>query len=80
MSTEADADSPEQFESALQELEALVESLEKGDLSLEDSLSSFERGIRLARQCQTALNQAEQRVQALIEQSGEQQLQDIKPE
>jgi exodeoxyribonuclease VII small subunit len=53
------------FEDALSELEALVDTLEKGDLSLEDSLKSFERGVTLTRSCQEALSQAEQKVHML---------------
>ncbi len=53
------------FESALEELEALVEQLEQGDLSLEDSLKSFERGVELTRTCQQALKDAEQKIQIL---------------
>lgn len=50
------------FEKALEELEQAVASMEKGDQSLEQSLASYERGIALYRQCQMALEQAEQRV------------------
>jgi exodeoxyribonuclease VII small subunit len=57
------------FESSLKELEELVESMEQGDLSLEDSLKHFERGIALTRSCQTALKEAEQKVQILMEQN-----------
>ena len=53
------------FEESLAELEALVERMESGDLSLEDSLSAFERGIILTRNCQQALQAAEQRVEIL---------------
>jgi len=53
------------FEDALSELETLVDTLEKGDLSLEDSLKSFERGVTLTRTCQEALTQAEQKVRML---------------
>lgn len=53
------------FEQALHELESLVETMEKGDMELEDALKSFERGVVLARQCGDILNQAEQRVQIL---------------
>jgi exodeoxyribonuclease VII small subunit len=62
------ADTPEQtqrFEDALSELEALVDSMEKGDLSLEESLHSFERGVQLSRACQQALREAEQKVRIL---------------
>ena len=58
------------FEAALKELEGLVERMEKGDRSLEDSLKDFERGVTLTRQCQEALKTAEQKVQQLLEQSG----------
>ncbi|HQQ62435.1 MAG TPA: exodeoxyribonuclease VII small subunit [Pseudomonadales bacterium] len=58
------------LEQSLEELELLVESLEHGDLSLEESLKAFEAGIRLTRQCQEALAAAEQKVQLLIEQNG----------
>ena len=59
------------FEKALEELESIVEDLESGDLSLENSLKSFEKGINLARQCQDKLSQAELQVQKLIEEDGE---------
>lgn len=62
------------FEAALEELESLVEQMEDGDLSLEESLAAFEKGIRLARECQEALKQAEQRVQVLLQQGGDEQL------
>ena len=59
------------FEKALEELEGIVENLESGDLSLENSLKSFEKGIKLARQCQEQLSKAELQVQKLIEENGE---------
>lgn len=59
------------FEASLEELESLVELMEEGDLSLEDSLKNFEQGIKLTRECQQALAQAEQKVQLLMEQAGE---------
>ena len=55
------------FETALDELEGLVAQLEEGDLSLEDSLSAFERGVKLTRRCQSALQAAELRVKVLTE-------------
>ncbi|MGB2941233.1 MAG: exodeoxyribonuclease VII small subunit [Candidatus Macondimonas sp.] len=55
------------FEAALQELETLVEQLERGELTLEQSLERFERGVQLTRRCQQALQQAEQRVMALTQ-------------
>lgn len=56
---------PRNFEKALAELETLVERLENGELSLEESLRTFEAGVRLTRECQQALTQARQRVQLL---------------
>ena len=62
------------FEESLSELEELVERLEQGDQTLENSLKDFERGVELTRNCQTALQDAEQRVEQLIEKSGVEQL------
>ena len=59
------------FEVAMQELEALVLRMEKGELSLEDSLREFERGVTLTRICQEALHSAEQRVKLLTQQGVE---------
>lgn len=59
------------FEQALRDLEALVTDMEKGNLSLEDSLKAFETGIQLTRECQARLQEAEQKVQILTEQQGE---------
>tara|TARA_A100001011_G_C14256951_1_gene820475 strand:+ start:89 stop:328 length:240 start_codon:yes stop_codon:yes gene_type:complete len=59
------------FEKALENLEKLVSSMENGELSLEDSLKAFERGIKLTRECQTALKDAEQKVQVLINEEGD---------
>nr|WP_279382265.1 exodeoxyribonuclease VII small subunit [Oceanisphaera pacifica] len=60
------------FESALAELESLVNQLEEGDLSLEQSLKSFERGVQLVRAGQHRLSNAEQQVQILLQQDEEQ--------
>lgn len=65
------------FEKALQELEDLVEKMESGNLSLEESLKYFERGVTLTRNCQQALIEAEQKVQILMTQNGKEQLQDF---
>lgn len=59
------------FEEALSELEALVERLEHGNLSLEESLITFERGVELTRTCQQSLKAAEQKVRILAQQSGD---------
>jgi exodeoxyribonuclease VII small subunit len=58
---------PPDFERALAELEATVDKLEHGELSLEDALKDFERGVALARECQAALKQAEQKVEVLLQ-------------
>ena len=60
-----DSKTTSDFEAALAELAALVERMEKGDLSLDDSLKTFERGIALTRACQEALQNAELRVRKL---------------
>ena len=59
------------FEKSLQELEALVTRMEQGNLSLEESLQHFERGIQLTRTCQQALKAAEQKVEILLNKSGQ---------
>lgn len=59
------------FEQQLASLEGLVESLESGELSLEESLKSFEQGIKVARDCQAALKAAEQKVEVLTRQGDE---------
>lgn len=59
--------SPPPFEQSLSELEAIVDTLEKGDLTLEASLTAFERGVTLTRACREALESAEQRVRILTE-------------
>ena len=69
-----------EFEAALAELEKIVATLEKGDLSLETALKHFERGIALTRQCQTALKQAELKVEKLVEKNGKQSLEPFEPE
>lgn len=55
----------------MEELEKLVETMESGDLPLEDALKQFERGVTLARACQKALKDAELKVEQLIEQNGQ---------
>jgi exodeoxyribonuclease VII small subunit len=59
------------FEKALEELESLVEQLESGDLSLDQSLRQFKRGVELTRHCQGVLDQAQQTVQKLIDRDDE---------
>ncbi|HEX5677821.1 MAG TPA: exodeoxyribonuclease VII small subunit [Alcanivorax sp.] len=57
-----------QLEQSLDSLEALVERMESGELTLEESLQAFEQGVKLTRECQQALTQAEQKVRILLEQ------------
>jgi exodeoxyribonuclease VII small subunit len=64
-------DKPFDFEESLGQLEKLVTAMEDGDLSLEESLKAFETGIRLTRECQAALQRAEQKVQILMDSNGE---------
>ncbi len=64
------------LEKAMSELEQVVEQLESGDLSLDKSLKQFEKGVKLSRDCQTALTDAEQKVQVLMNAG----LKDIAPE
>lgn len=54
------------FEVALKELESIVERMEKGEQTLEESLKDFERGMKLSRQCQNNLKQAEQRIEKML--------------
>ncbi|MEQ1484056.1 exodeoxyribonuclease VII small subunit [Methyloglobulus sp.] len=68
------------FEDALAELEQLVNRLERGDISLEESLQAFERGVNLTRTCQKALQEAEQKVQILIDKNGSQVLESFADE
>jgi len=63
----SDRQDPLSFETSLTELEQIVTRLESGELPLEKALSEFEQGIQLARQGQKALQQAEQRVQILLQ-------------
>ena len=60
-----DASPVARFEHSLDELEQLVEQMEQGEMSLEDSLAAYERGVGLYRRCQAALEQAELRVRLL---------------
>ena len=59
------------FETSLKELESLVETMEQGDISLEESLKLFERGVGLSRHCQQALQEAEQKVEILMQKDAE---------
>jgi exodeoxyribonuclease VII small subunit len=63
------------FETALAELESLVEKMEQGEQSLDESLKQFERGVQLTRSCQQSLQDAEQKVQILLTKNGKEALQ-----
>jgi exodeoxyribonuclease VII small subunit len=73
-------DAPPDFELAMRDLEELVERLEQGDLPLEESLAAFERGVTLTRACQTALKEAEQKVEILLKKAGEPAVEAFAPE
>jgi exodeoxyribonuclease VII small subunit len=60
---------PVQFEKSITALEQVVTSLEKGDMSLDNALKAFEKGIALTRTCQTLLTDAEQHVEQLLSQT-----------
>lgn len=68
------------FEDSLEELEQLVEQMEQGELSLEESLKSFERGVKLTSTCQKALLDAEQKVHILLEKNGKKTLEPFNDE
>jgi len=63
------ADTPD-FEKSLEELEALVERLERGDLPLAEALALFEQGVAMTRSCHTALSEAQQKVEILLQEGG----------
>jgi len=65
------------LEKSLANLEELVEELESGDLPLETAMKKFEEGIKLTRGCQTALKEAEQKVQILLKSAGGEDLEDF---
>lgn len=65
------------FEKALAELETLVDDMEQGNLSLEESLKRFEKGIALSSECQQALQSAELKLKELVEKNGRLLQQDI---
>jgi exodeoxyribonuclease VII small subunit len=69
-----------EFESSLDELEKLVARMEEGEMSLDDSLKSFERGISLYRNCQNALEQAELRVKLLYDPATPLEAEDFDPQ
>ena len=71
---------PQDFERALDELDALVQKMETGEMSLEDSLGAYERGVALYRQCQGALEQAELRIRLLTDPTDPDRATEFKPD
>ncbi|HEY5567401.1 MAG TPA: exodeoxyribonuclease VII small subunit [Gammaproteobacteria bacterium] len=71
---------PGQLERSLAELEALVERLESGELSLQQALKEFERGVKLTRLCQTALKEAELKVEILLKKTEDAEPEPFEPE
>ncbi len=67
------------LEKALTDLEAIVDELESGELPLEKAMKKFEEGIKLTRGCQTALKDAEQKVEILLKSAGGEELEDFEP-
>ena len=59
------------LDGSLQELESVVDQLESGNLSLEEALKQFERGVKLTRKCQTTLKKAEQKVEILLKKTAD---------
>ena len=68
------------LEKSLTDLEDLVEELESGDLPLEKAMQKFEEGIKLTRNCQAALKEAEQKVEILLQSAGGEDLEDFAAE
>ncbi len=68
------------LEKSLADLEDLVDELESGDLPLEKAMKKFEEGIKLTRGCQTALKEAEQRVEILLKSAGGEDLEEFEVE
>jgi exodeoxyribonuclease VII small subunit len=68
------------FEESLSELETIVQNLEQGELSLEDSMTLFERGLNLSQASQEKLKNAEQKIQILLTKNGKTQLETFENE
>ncbi len=71
------AKKPINLEKALSDLEDLVDELESGDLPLEKAMKKFEEGIKLTRLCQSALKEAEQKVEILLKSAGNEDLEEF---
>jgi len=73
----ASAAEPVDFEQSMKELDTLVSALENGEMSLEDALSAFEKGVNLTKTCQQQLAEAKQKVSLLVGEGNELQLEDF---
>ncbi len=78
MTTSAEQD--QSFEGALERLEAIVEDLESGELGLEESLAAFEEGVALSRRCSSQLEDAERRIEILVGDDGDLDVDDLDPD
>jgi exodeoxyribonuclease VII small subunit len=65
------------FEAKIQELAAIVEKIESGELTLEEAMQQFEKGVKLTQECHTVLQNAEQKVKILVEQAGNYRLEEF---
>jgi len=74
------ADQEQTFEGALARLEAIVENLESGELGLEESLAAFEEGVTLSRRCSTQLEDAERRIEILVGEGDDLEVDDLEPD
>jgi exodeoxyribonuclease VII small subunit len=78
MMAQIEKEQGQKFEAALAELEAVVEQLESGELSLEDSLAAFEKGVGLVRFCNQKLNDVEKKIEILVrDREGKLQLEEL---
>ena len=68
------------FEEQMEQLEEIVEELEKGDLSLEDSVKKFEEGIKISNECNKTLEEAEKKITILVNKNGEMKEEDFNTE
>lgn len=68
------------FESAMEELELIAKTLEKGDLNLDESVKQFEKGIKLSKKCNEILESAERKITILLSKEGELKEEEFKPE
>ncbi len=69
-----------QFEAAISELNDLIEKMEQGKGTLEESLANFEKGVQLTRICQQSIKDAEQKIQVLVEKNGQVSLEPFLPQ